>query len=201
MASGRPSYNANGHHHAAAPLDSRRRARSGRGRDREPAPGDGSVGVGEPEDSDAEGDWEMVPRFAVVVAPELPDAAENSGETGSKAAVDTRTRMEVDGRKAAGEPKAGPAPGDARVDVGEPEDSDAEGEWEMTQERAGQEISTNADASAATAGVVSRKLIEMVAALCKRDARQRVLIRALAERVDSLERTVRRMEDAKRMAK
>jgi hypothetical protein len=40
--------------------------------------------------------------------------------------------------------------------------------------------------------------MEMVAALCEQNAQQCAVIGALAERVDALERAVRRVEDAER---
>ena len=94
--------------------------------------------------------------------------------------------------------------------------SEAEGEWEMVatgdgdvstgeedhappealqqqQEPAGEEKKT-----VTTGGVDAKKLMEMVAALCERRAQQCALIGALAERVDTLERAVRRVEEADR---
>ena len=67
------------------------------------------------------------------------------------------------------------------------------------QEPAGQEMTRAADASAACV-VDTGKVMEMVAALCEQNAQQCAVIAALAERVDALERTVRRMEDAERRA-
>ncbi|CAN6372023.1 unnamed protein product [Urochloa humidicola] len=117
-------------------------------------------------------------------------AVENGRETESKnAADDGLAKMEVDADVA---------------DVGEPEHPDAEGEWEMVaeetaaalasseaprQEPSGQDIT-----AAASDGFHTRKLMEMVAALCEQNAQQRAVIAALAERVDALERTVRQMK-------
>ncbi|XP_066333775.1 cilia- and flagella-associated protein 91-like [Miscanthus floridulus] len=157
-------------------------------------------------------------------APELADAVERGGEMESiKTAVDTPTQVEVDEAVAASDPeaKAGEGeekevvPGDANVDVDEPEDSDAEGEWEMVMEDnalvAGTpddqepprkepacplETMGTASAGAASDGVDARKVMEMVVALCEKSAQQCAVIGALAERVDALECTVRRMEDA-----
>ena len=94
--------------------------------------------------------------------------------------------------------------------------SEAEGEWEMVatgdgdvstgeenrappkalqqqQETAGEEKKT-----VTTGGLDTKKLMEMVAALCERSAQQYALIGALAERVDTLERAVRRVEESDR---
>jgi hypothetical protein len=116
----------------------------------------------------------------------------------------------------AGEEKEA-VPGDANVDADEPEDSDAEGEWEMVTENEDTTpgAATSGDKEAprkepacpletmrtvstgtASDGVDARKVMEMVAALCEQSAQQCAVIGALAERVDTLERTVRRMEDA-----
>ena len=93
--------------------------------------------------------------------------------------------------------------------------SEAEGEWEMVatgdgdvstgeedhappkalqqQEPAGEEKKT-----VTTDGLDAKKFMEMVAALCERSAQQCALIGALAERVDTLEHAVRRVEEADR---
>ncbi|CAD6257011.1 unnamed protein product [Miscanthus lutarioriparius] len=164
------------------------------------------------------------PEATAAAAPELADAVERGGEMESiKTAVDTPTQVEVDEAVAASDPeaKAGEGeekevvPGDANVDVDEPEDSDAEGEWEMVMEENAPVAATpddqepprkepacpletmgTASAGAASDGVDARKVMEMVAALCEQSAQQCAVIGALAERVDALERTVRRMEDA-----
>ncbi|CAO2148968.1 unnamed protein product [Urochloa humidicola] len=129
------------------------------------------------------------PEPEAAVANEMPDAAVNGGEN---AAVDAHANMEVDADVA---------------DVGKPEAEhpDAEGEWEMVaeetaaaalaspeaprQEPSGQDITAGA-----SGGLDTRKLMEMVAALCEQNAQQRAVIAALAERVDALERTVRQMK-------
>ncbi|CAD6342039.1 unnamed protein product [Miscanthus lutarioriparius] len=138
----------------------------------------------------------------------------------------TTIQMDVDKAIAAGEPEAKAAeeeekevvPGDANVDVDEPEDWAAEGEWEMVTEENEHaapvaatsddpepprkepayplETTRTASAGAASYGVDARKVMEMVAALCEQSAKQCTVIGALAERVDALEHTVRRMEDA-----
>ncbi|CAN6381315.1 unnamed protein product [Urochloa humidicola] len=130
--------------------------------------------------------------------PEPPDAAENGGETGSDNVVGAHAKMEVDA--------------EANVDGGDTEGPDAEGEWEMVAEEPAavasaaaacpevlrQESSGQGITAAAEAGADASKLTEMVAALCEQNAQQRAVIAALAERVDTLERTVRRMEAAER---
>jgi hypothetical protein len=91
--------------------------------------------------------------------------------------------------------------------------AEAEGEWEMVtgddafdgepkapqQEAAAEETEEKKTTEAATAdGLDAKKVMEMVAALCERSAQQCALIGALAERVDTLERAVRRVEEADR---
>lgn len=93
--------------------------------------------------------------------------------------------------------------------------SEAEGEWEMVATGDG-DVSTGEEDPAppkaqqqqehaqeekkmvTTNGLDAKKLMEMVAALCERSAQQCALIGALAERVDTLERAVRRVEEADR---
>ncbi|KAG0530671.1 hypothetical protein BDA96_05G207100 [Sorghum bicolor] len=113
--------------------------------------------------------------------------------------------------------------GDAFVDLDKlAVDSDAEGEWEMVTEENEHAApvaamsddqepppcnelpadpletssTTSASAGAASDGVDVRKVMEMVVALCEQSAKQGAVIGALAERVDMLERTLRRMEEA-----
>ncbi|CAN6164491.1 unnamed protein product [Urochloa humidicola] len=135
---------------------------------------------------------------------ELQDVVEQSGEIEAKAAA---------GDRAGGEPEE--VEGTEQAQDG-PEGSDAEGEWEMVTEEAetaaerpasprpkepaGTETRRAAESGAAAGdgGVDARKLMEMVAALCERNAQQCAVIGALAERVDALERAVRRAEDAER---
>jgi hypothetical protein len=91
--------------------------------------------------------------------------------------------------------------------------AEAEEEWEMVtgddaidgepkaeqQEAAAEETEEKKTTEAATAeGLDAKKMMEMVAALCERSAQQCALIGALAERVDTLERAVRRVEEADR---
>ncbi|PUZ44951.1 hypothetical protein GQ55_8G180900 [Panicum hallii var. hallii] len=161
------------------------------------------------------------------VVPRLLDAADHSVEDDAKAAAETTDEMEVDGETAAGEPEknrveAEQAPRDANLlDVDDkPDDgSDAEGGgWEMVKEEpapaagaaatheapaqqeaaAGKEIRTAAETGVASGDPDATRLMEMVAALCERSAQQCAVIGALAERVDALERAVRRVEDAER---
>uniref|UniRef100_K3ZL35 BAG domain-containing protein n=1 Tax=Setaria italica TaxID=4555 RepID=K3ZL35_SETIT len=152
------------------------------------------------------------------VASEVTDVVERSGEI-EEEAVEAAAEMEVDADGADGE--QGEAEErkqalDAENLAGDkPEGSDAEGEWEMVteepepaaepttcheapqhQESAGTEIRTAAEAGGA--GLDTAKVMEMVAALCERNAQQCAVIGALAERVDALERAVRRVEDAER---
>jgi hypothetical protein len=142
------------------------------------------------------------------------DAAEDTGVIELKAAAE----LEADGGSADGEPgakeEAEPALDAENLEDGKPDCSDVE--WEIVaeepaeaepaaatspneaaprQEPAGLEFARAADSGAA--GVVdSGNVMEMVALLCELNAQQCAVIAALAERVDALERTVRRMEDA-----
>ncbi|KQK13727.1 uncharacterized protein LOC100821972 [Brachypodium distachyon] len=92
---------------------------------------------------------------------------------------------------------------------------EAEGEWEMVaeeeavagenpapkeqqQEPAAEEKEKKAEGGGATDGLDARKVMEMVAAMCEQSAQQCAAIGALAERVDALERAVRRVEVADR---
>uniref|UniRef100_A0A0E0BJC9 BAG domain-containing protein n=1 Tax=Oryza glumipatula TaxID=40148 RepID=A0A0E0BJC9_9ORYZ len=160
------------------------------------------------------------------MAPGMPDAAEQGVEAEPKpevedAAPEAGAEMEVDGGQATG----GEAETEKAVEqvVGgemqEP-DEEAEGEWEMvTAESSPLEAAAAADveaveSSAAPAarvdepagqeeekekqGVEMKKVLEMVAALCERSAQQCAVIGALAERVDALERAVRRVEESDR---
>jgi hypothetical protein len=144
------------------------------------------------------------------VEPEVPDALQCGNETASiRTAVDMPTQVEVDDEAiAGGEPEAE----DANVDVNEPEGSEADGEWEMVTEEENEhtapmaatsddqepacllETTTTASADAASDAVDVRKVMEMVTALYELSAKQGAMIGALAERVDALERTVRRMD-------
>ncbi|KAM3223372.1 hypothetical protein ACQJBY_056996 [Aegilops geniculata] len=94
--------------------------------------------------------------------------------------------------------------------------SEAEGEWEMVATGDGddstgekdptppkaqqqqQEQAQEEKKTVTTDGLDAKNLMEMVAALCERSAQQCALIGSLAERVDTLERAVRRVEEADR---
>ncbi|RLM70287.1 hypothetical protein C2845_PM17G09810 [Panicum miliaceum] len=161
------------------------------------------------------------------VVPRLLDAADRRVEEDAKAAAETTEEMEVDGEIASGEPEKNreevePTPRDANLlgaDDKPDDDSDAEGgEWEMVEEEpapaataaatheaptqqeaaARKETRMAAETGAASGGPDAMRLMEMVAALCERSAQQCAVIGALAERVDALERAVRRVEDAER---
>ncbi|GJN25157.1 hypothetical protein PR202_gb12949 [Eleusine coracana subsp. coracana] len=144
-------------------------------------------------------------------APEQPGAAEHTRETESKAPAD----MEVDGDGATDEHETEQALDGANNNGDEVLDNAAsDGEWEMVteetepapaaeasaepphQEPAAAEVGTKAEPK--TGGADTKKLMEMVATLCEQNAQQCAVIGALAERVDALERTVRRVEDAER---
>jgi len=142
------------------------------------------------------------------------ETAEETGESTTESSdADAAEDTSVIELKAAAEMEA-------NLDDGKPDCCDAE--WEIVaeetaeaepaaaaspdeaaaaapQEPAGQETTTAADAGAA-GPVDMGKVMEMVAALCEQNAQQCAVIAALAERVDALERTVRRMEDAERRA-
>ncbi|KAF8694312.1 hypothetical protein HU200_038453 [Digitaria exilis] len=145
---------------------------------------------------------------------EVPDTAEHGGaENEAKAVAD---EMEVDGERDDDEPEAAteetaeqPSDG-ANLVAGKTAAAGLgafpEGEWEMVTEEhaapappaaARQEVESRRSADAGGVPEV-RKVMEMVAALCERSAQQCAVIGALAERVDALERAVRRVEDAER---
>ncbi|EES09768.1 uncharacterized protein LOC8083104 [Sorghum bicolor] len=162
---------------------------------------------------------------AAAASTELPVDAERGGEIEMKAAAETAADMEVDGDRAdsASVPEA-VEESEKLQDGGnidgsdDPEGSDdAEGEWEMVAEEAepttaaastdapsqepmAREVmrTTGEAGAAADSNLDTRKVMEMVAALCEQNAQQCAVIRALAERVDTLERAVRRVEDAER---
>ncbi|CAN6178671.1 unnamed protein product [Urochloa humidicola] len=145
------------------------------------------------------------------------EESEVTAEMAEESAVDSELQDVVEkaaaGDRAGGEPEE--VEGTEQAQDG-PEGSDAEGEWEMVTEEAetaaerlasprpkepaGTETRRAAESGAAAGdgGVDARKLMEMVAALCERNAQQCAVIGALAERVDALERDVRRAEDAER---
>jgi hypothetical protein len=102
------------------------------------------------------------------------------------------------------------------IDSDKPKGSDVEDEWEMVAEEAepttaaastespleepvmSKVIRTTGEAGAADSTLDTRKVMEMVATLCEENAQQCTVIGALVERVDTLERAVRRVEDAER---
>lgn len=158
------------------------------------------------------------------MAPELQQSGEQIGsDSFSVDATPTEMDMEVDGGRAE---EADSAAAESAVTesatVGEPAAeaegdgelaAEAEGEWEMVtgddafdgepkaeqQEAAAEKTEEKKTTEAATAdGLDAKKMMEMVAALCERSAQQCALIGALAERVDTLERAVRRVEEADR---
>lgn len=155
-------------------------------------------------------------------ATEMPVAAEHSGGIEVNAAAETVADMEVDGGKADSEavPEAVKESenkqDDGHINDDQTEVSD-EGGWEMVADEADPTTavtgSTEAppqapmtsevtrptgEAGAADSALDTRKVMEMVAALCEQNAQQCAVIGALAERVDALERAVRRVEDAER---
>jgi hypothetical protein len=155
------------------------------------------------------------------MAPELQQPGEQIGsDSFSVDATPTEMDMEVDGGRAE-EPDSAATESTVTESVaaGEQAEGDgelaaeAEGEWEMVtgddaidgepkaeqQEAAAEETEEKKTTEAATAeGLDAKKMMEMVAALCERSAQQCALIGALADRVDTLERAVRRVEEADR---
>ncbi|CAD6257014.1 unnamed protein product [Miscanthus lutarioriparius] len=155
-------------------------------------------------------------------ATELPVDAQHSGEIEVKAVSETTADMEVGGDRL--EIETAPEAAEeceklqdgGNIDGDKPEGSDAEGEWEMVTEAAepttaaasteatpqepvtSEVMRTTGQAGADDSALDTRKVMEMVAALCEQNAQQCAVIGALAERVDALERAVRRVEDAER---
>ncbi|KAL5203707.1 hypothetical protein ABZP36_008578 [Zizania latifolia] len=145
------------------------------------------------------------------------DAPEHVLEAESKSEVEVPTseagtEMEVDGGRATGgeaEPDKAAA---ELVDGDKPEEvEEAEGEWETVtaeawedspaqearhQEQVGEEDEEKQVVAADC--LDTRMVMDMVAALCERSAQQCAVIGALAERVDALERAVRRVEEVDR---
>ena len=85
------------------------------------------------------------------------------------------------------------ATGDGDVSTGEADPAPPKAQQQQQQEHAQEEEKT-----VTTDGLDTKKLMEMVTALCERSAQQCTLTGALAERVDTLERAVRRVEEADR---
>ncbi|KAF8723553.1 hypothetical protein HU200_021506 [Digitaria exilis] len=151
-------------------------------------------------------------------ASQLPNAVEDhKGEIETMAVAEDRADGEPEEVEEAEEAQDG-----ASLDGHKPEGSDVEGDWEMVVEEGEPEASTEppasrpeaprpqdpagsdlrraaeASAGAGDGDLDARKVMEMVAALCERNAQQCAVIGALAERVDALERAVRRAEEAER---
>ncbi|GJN04399.1 hypothetical protein PR202_ga21946 [Eleusine coracana subsp. coracana] len=134
---------------------------------------------------------------------------ENAMGAGKLGAETVAAEMEVDGNTAAVEETEPAAPDGANLGADEPADEDAaEGKWEMvtdepvaarqsSAEEAGEDMATR-PALADGGGADAKKLMAMVATLCEQSAQQCAVVGALAERVDALERAVRRVEDAER---
>lgn len=152
------------------------------------------------------------------MAPEVPQSGEQVVQIGSNidadsSAVETTAEMDMDvdgGRAEEADSAATESTVTEVVAVGE-QAAEAEGEWEMVtgddaldggpkarqQGAAGEGTEKKTEAATAD-GLDAKKVMEMVAALCERSAQQCALIGALAERVDTLERAVRRVEEADR---
>ncbi|XP_066335307.1 BAG family molecular chaperone regulator 6-like [Miscanthus floridulus] len=174
------------------------------------------------EENESEVTAEMAGDSNSTAATELPVDAEHGGEIEVKAAAETAADMEVDGDRI--EIETAPEVVEeseklldgGNIDGDKPEGSDAEGEWEMVAEEvepttaaastearpqepmASEVVSRGGEAGTADSALDTRKVMEMVAALCEQNAQQCAVIGALAERVDALERAVRRVEDAER---
>ncbi|XP_047079923.1 uncharacterized abhydrolase domain-containing protein DDB_G0269086-like [Lolium rigidum] len=155
------------------------------------------------------------------MTPELQQPGEQIGsDSFSVDATPTEMDMEVDGGRAE-EPDSAATESTVTESVAAGEQAEGDGElaaeaeeeWEMVtgddaidgepkaeqQEAAAEETEEKKTTEAATAeGLDAKKMMEMVAALCERSAQQCALIGALAERVDTLERAVRRVEEADR---
>ncbi|CAD6253958.1 unnamed protein product [Miscanthus lutarioriparius] len=174
------------------------------------------------EENESEVTAEMAGESNSTAATELPVDAEHGGEIEVKVAAETAADMEVDGDRI--EIETAPEVVEeseklldgGNIDGDKPEGSDAEGEWEMVAEEAepttaaastearpqepmaSEVMSRGGEAGTANSALDTRKVMEMVAALCEQNAQQCAVIGALAERVDALERAVRRVEDAER---
>ncbi|XP_044955564.1 cilia- and flagella-associated protein 91-like [Hordeum vulgare subsp. vulgare] len=148
------------------------------------------------------------------MAPQLPVEDDTAAADPLATAVATETAaMEVDVASPVVLDKAVQTETELVADVDKA--SEAEGEWEMVATGDGDVSTVEEDPTppkprqqepaeeeekktVSTDGLDARKLMEMVAALCERSAQQCALIGALAERVDTLERSVRRVEEADR---
>ncbi|KAI4983317.1 hypothetical protein ZWY2020_023809 [Hordeum vulgare] len=165
------------------------------------------VAADAPEGQDAQEEAEYT------MAPELPVQDDTVAADTLATAVATETAaMEVDVASPVVLDKAVQTETELVADVDKA--SEAEGEWEMVATGDGdvstveedptppkpqqQEPAEEDKKTVSTDGLDARKLMEMMAALCERSAQQCALIGALAERVDTLERSVRRVEEADR---
>ncbi|KAM3245513.1 hypothetical protein ACQJBY_056693 [Aegilops geniculata] len=148
--------------------------------------------------------------------PELELPVEDTTAVDSLAAETTdMAAMEVDAASPVVVDEAGQTETELVAEVEKA--SEAEGEWEMVATGDG-DISTGEEDPAlpkvlqqqqeqaqeekktvTTDGLDAKKLMEMVATLCKRSVQQCALIGSLAERVDTLERAVRRVKEADRL--
>ncbi|XP_048544516.1 uncharacterized protein LOC125523536 [Triticum urartu] len=169
-----------------------------------PAPAAPGSTADAPEVQDAEKEAEsgMEPELPVedntasdFLAAETTDTAVMEVDAVSPVVVDeagkTETELVAEGEKASeaeGEWEM-VATGDGDVSTGEEDPAPPKAQQEQAQEEK-KMVTTN--------GLDSKKLMEMVAALCERSAQQCALIGALAERVDTLERAVRRVQEADR---
>uniref|UniRef100_J3N8K1 BAG domain-containing protein n=1 Tax=Oryza brachyantha TaxID=4533 RepID=J3N8K1_ORYBR len=150
------------------------------------------------------------------MAPEPQHAAEHRVEAASEPET-VVAEMEVDGLSAEAKPDEA---ADEQVVDGEDmaeQEEEAEGEWEAAAAKpegiseAAQALSLEPPAAeqqqnqeeeeekqAVSEGLDASKVMQMVAALCERSMQQCEVIATLAERVDALERAVRRVEESDR---
>ena len=170
----------------------------------EAAPAVVTADAPEVQDAEKEAESGMQPELPVedntasdFLAAETTDTAVMEVDAASPVVVDeagkTETELVAEGEKASeaeGEWEM-VATGDGDVSTGE--EDPAPPKAQQQQEQAQEEKKT-----LTTNGLDAKKLMEMVAALCERSAQQCALIGALAERVDTLERAVRRVQEADR---
>ncbi|KAF7087245.1 hypothetical protein CFC21_090443 [Triticum aestivum] len=171
----------------------------------EAAPAVVTADAPEVQDAEEEAESGMEPDLPVedntvldFLAAETTDTAAMEVDAASPVVVDeaghTETELVAEGEKASeaeGEWEM-VATGDGDVFTGE-EDPAPPKAQQQQQEQVQEEKKT-----VTTDGLDAKKLMEMVVALCERSAQQCELIGALAERVDTLERAVRRVEEADR---
>jgi hypothetical protein len=119
---------------------------------------------------------------------DLQGSAENNAEMEDKTAAETATEVEVVGDRAAADGVESASLGGDEPVAEEPEAAlPTSPHTPQPQEPAEEQTTIRRPAEADT-----KKLMEMVAALCEQSAQQCAMIGALAERVDALERAVRR---------